>query len=175
MQLRDLQDLLEKEEFSTTLLPASKDSFNEKLILFLGLDHFDRERVAEITLHQQIRSLEVSETVQEQIPPQLHFLAELPFKVEDLALSQVASLLFFINPLLDIPGFYLDELEGKVYYRVVHLADPTVPLHKSILLTLIGSLMLNLNLFASTIESLATGEVTFNDLLKQLTEAKNKK
>lgn len=167
MILDQLKDILEKESFECALTPATSKIPFKRLLVVLDLDDKKRERLVEIIAYEQKMSPEFALPQSSALPYRLQFRIDLPFKVQNLALSQVSSLLLFVNQLLDLPGFELNELEGRVSYRYVWIAQAP-SLDPLSVMSIMGTLILNLALFADTIETLANGQITFNDLLAQI-------
>lgn len=167
MILESIKKILDSEKFECTLIPAKEAFPLDRLLVFLALDAKKRERSLEIFAIQQQLSPEYLLPKGAAIPFRLQFRSKLPFKVEDRALSQVGSLLLFVNQLIDLPSFELNELEGEVLYRYVWMMEES-SITPTLVMSLFGSIMLNLGLFAGTIESLAEGKITFNELLAQL-------
>lgn len=167
MVLEGIKKILDQEEFACSLSSATEEAPFERLSVFLGLDAKKRERLLEVLAGQEQVSPEFTLPEATSFPYRIQFRAQLPFKVENLALNQVASLLLFLNQFIDLPGFELDELEGQVVYRYVWIAEST-SINKPLILSIMGYIMLNLSMFSETIESLAEGKVSFNDLLSQI-------
>lgn len=167
MELGEIKKILDKEAFECALTPPTAVCPFERLLVFLALDMNKRERILEISLGQQQISPELKLSKEAKFPLRLEFRVKLPFKVQDMALSQVAHLLHFLNQRVDLPGFELNELEGEVFYRYVWLTEPEF-ITPSLIMNIVGAVMLNLGLFSETIESLAEGKISFNDLLSQI-------
>lgn len=170
--LNNLKIILEKNNYECTIIPAGKELPTDQLVIYLGIDEKNREQIASVTT-TQIEFPKEFLSKEKAVPYHLHFRVKLPFKIEDLALNQVGSLILFINQFLDLPGFELNELEGIVTYRYVWLTYDTKDAEKEqdpLLLSIIGAILLNLKLFSEMIESLAEGKLTFNDLLEQIVE-----
>lgn len=167
MVLKKVKQILEKEKFECSLSPSTAEFPADSLLVFLALDPKKRERMLEIAAGQQQAGIEFMMPQAAEIPYRIQFAVKLPFKVIDLALSQVASLLHFINQFIDLPGFELNEMDGEVIYRYVWIISPSV-INAAFIMSIVGSMMLNLSLFAETIESLADGRMSFNDLLSQI-------
>jgi hypothetical protein len=167
MVLKEIQKILEKEEFICSFSPATEKIPVERLLVFLNLDLKKRERMVEISAAQQQTSPDFLISQPVSLPYRLQFRLSLPFKVEDIALNQVASMLLFLNQFIDLPGFELDELNGQVIYRYVWIIKPEA-IDASLIMSIMGAIMLNLSLFGETIESLAKGEMSFNDLLSHI-------
>jgi hypothetical protein len=164
-----VQKLLNEKTPHCHLVKASKEVPFDRLIVFLGTDTKKRERLLEIVESQPHLSEELTLPDFTALFQRLQFRVQLPFQVQDFTLSQMTSLLLFINRFLDLPGFELDELEGKVSYRYVWLTQ-TQTIDSSLLDHLVGMISLNLALFTEIIESIAEGKISFNDLLAQISK-----
>lgn len=168
MVLKKIQDFLEKKDYSCSLFPSSEKLPYDHLLVFLGLDVKKRERLLEILATQQPILPESTLSQNQSLTPyRIQFRISLPFKVQDTALTQVASLILFLNPFIDLPGFELDELNGQVAYRYVWIINAD-SIDETLISSIMGTLTLNVNLFSETIESLADGTMSFNDLLAQI-------
>lgn len=168
MVLNKIQKFLEKNDFSCSLFSSSEKNPFDHLLVFLGLDTKKREQLMEIMATQQ--PLLAKSSLTNQISPspyRVQFRINLPFKVQDIALTQIASLLLFLNQFIDFPGFEFDELNGQVSYRYIWIIHSDA-MDESLILSIMGSLILNLNLFSETIETLAEGKMSFNELLSQI-------
>jgi len=96
----------------------------------------------------------------------------LQFDVNTKTAFETSSLLHFINHLLELPGFEFDEIENKLNYRYVLLS--TRPSEAPYLyISILGIIMMVLDMFEETIEKVATGEMTFNEILKQIINVSN--
>lgn len=90
-----------------------------------------------------------------------------PLVVDDLAMSEVAQFLHFLNFQVEVPGFYLNYIDKTIVYRYVLLSESDhVP--KKILLSLVGIAMFFQDVFGQTLERLATGEVTFIQMMEEI-------
>jgi len=172
MVIQDVKKILDKEQFETEFLDPSAST--ERLHVLLGLDSKKRERMLEIFGSQQQMNPDFIIEKSEELPYILQFRTVLPFKVQDMSLSQVASLLLFLNQMGDLPGFELNELEGRVVYRYTWLTVPAL-IQSNLVMHIMGAIMLNLALFADTIEEVAQGKISFNDLLQQISNLVKKK
>ncbi len=167
MILEKIKETLDKEEFACSLCPPTEKSPFDCLLVSLDLDNMKRERILQIIEDHEQLSADILISPAETVPHYIQFRSTLPFKTQDISLNQVASLLFFINQLIDLPGFGLDELSGSIAYRYVWIIT-TEAIDDRLVKRIVSSILLNLNLFSETIESLAQGKVTFNELLSQI-------
>lgn len=169
MVLQRIQKILEAEEFTCSLFSANEQVPLDRLLVFLGLDSKKRERMLEVIGIQPPINPEYALPQATSLPFRIQFRIEIPFTIQDTSLNQVASLLLFINQFIDLPGFELDELNGKVIYRYVWLINSEA-INATVIMSIMGAIMLNLSLFSETIESLAEGKMSFNDLLSQIVQ-----
>ncbi|WP_154017855.1 hypothetical protein [Candidatus Protochlamydia phocaeensis] len=139
----------------------------DRLLVFLGFDYKQRERIVEIIAREQQFDQAFKKTAAPDHYFLIQFQIQLPFEVQELASNQVASLILFLNQLLDWPGFELNELNNRVSYRYVWLIKQTA-LDEYLITNIIGNLMLCLDMFTETIEHIATSQATFNELLEQI-------
>jgi hypothetical protein len=167
MILKEIQKILEKDEFDCSFFPADENAPLDRLLIFLGLDDRKRERLLEIMAAEQQIPPEFILSPARHPPYRIQFRIQLPFKVQDASLNQVASLLLFLDQFIDLPGFELDELNGQVSYRYVWVITSHA-IEESLIMSIMGAIMLNLSLFSETIESLADGKMSFNELLSQI-------
>lgn len=166
--LKDLESALNKEKYPSHLIDSDEALPYERLIVFLGTDYKQRERLLEITLQQQ----ELAEGLMHPIPGyvRIQFQSTLPFDMGDLATNQVAALLLFLNQLLELPGFEMIEISNKIRYRYVLLTDAR-GIDEKVCFAIIGMIMLILTIFTEAIEKVASGTITFNDLLEDVLDA----
>lgn len=165
--LSQIQTLLEQEEYPFLHVTSTEKIPFDRLIVSLGVDQNKRELKVEVTEHVLPVLPKFAPTADQPLPSRIQFRLILPFKVKNSSLNDISSLLHFLNQSIDLPGFELDELEGRVIYRYVWLTSPS-HLDKISIITLLNALTLNLMLFLDTIESIAKGSSTFNDLLSEI-------
>ncbi len=166
--LLQFQKILEDEEYDSSLVDATEFVPYERLLVFLGLDEKDRERILEVTaLKQQfIKGFEDS-TASEPNIFRVQFLVNMPFEINPETTSQVSSLICYLNRMIEIPGFEMNEADLKLFYRYV-LMYGEKKVNKKLCISIVGLIMLLLELFGSTLEKTSKGETTFNQLLEQI-------
>lgn len=167
--IKKIQEILENNQFICSSPLDETSSFSEKLEIILGPDHKGRELIMEIIAAQQLIPPQYTHANSPEHPQQVQFWVELPFDVKDVALNQMSNLLHFLNQMIELPGFELDELNGKVIYRYVWITHAKM-IDDPLIMGITGAILLTLNLLEGTIESLAEGEVSFNDLLSQIVQ-----
>lgn len=166
--LKQIQGILEKEKFECSIIQATEKHPQDRLLIFLGLDAKKREQILEITAQQQVFQPDTStDTSSSKGYFRIQFQHLFPFSVDDMALNQVGSLILFLNHMSDFPGLDLDELDSQVSYRYVWLAKAT-GIDAPLVISLVGNVKLTLELFAPSLERLASGETTFNALLQEV-------
>ncbi len=170
--LNHIQAILEQEKFSCVLYPATEQPSPARLLVFLGNDYKKREQILEITSQEQ--QLHKNLTEYPSLTPyhRLQFRILFPFEVKEAALNQVASLILFLNQLLDLPGLELNELNNQVSYRYVWLVKEE-GIDAKLVLSLVGTILLIMELFTQMIEYLADGTTTFNELLEEVIKVFN--
>src|SRR5262249_42511673 len=97
----------------------------------------------------------------------VQFQVGLPFNIQPSASGQVASLICYLNRLVELPGFEINEIDLQVFYRYV-LMYGEEKFNKKLFISIVGYIMLLIELFGSSLEKIAEGKITFNDLLQQI-------
>lgn len=165
--LDKLQNLLDEEDYQWTFLPASEKLAIDSLLILIGLDNQQREQKLEVIEFAQNLSMEVTPPTDMTSITRLQFKVLLPFKVDDLAINDVSAFIHFINLSIDLPGYEFNELEGQVMYRYVWITQGD-NLDKNIVKNILTVINMNVVLFSEIIESLANGQMTFNELLSDI-------
>lgn len=168
--LKQIASILEQGQANVTLVEASNDFPYPRLLVFLGNDYKNRERILALSAQgQSLVGLPGKHEMKSTEYIRVQFQTTFPFLMKDNAVFEVGSLLHFINHVVELPGFEMDELDNKIFYRYVLLSsrpDTNPTLYFSIL----GLIMMLLDLFTEAIEKLATGEASFNEMLEQMIE-----
>ena len=167
--LEQIEKLLKEANFDCSLEPQTKAPPFGRVLLFLGNDQQNRERILEITSQVQDLGEGLQEPPKEPQFLRIQFELALPFNIQDNTANEVSSLLFFLNRMLELPGFELDETNSKVFYRYVLLTS-NKEVQKPLLTGIIGVITMLLELFSETIERVAVGQNTFEELLEQMLE-----
>lgn len=160
--LETIQALLVEEKLDCALVPADEVIGYPRLLVYMGEDYRKRERAIEISVQEQyMKDLPLSGYLRIQLR------IVLPFIISAMTAQDVGSLLLFINQMIDLPGFELHEVEDKASYRYVLMTAPN-GLNKTLLTSVMGVMMVFLDLFTETIERVAEGKSTFNELLEEV-------
>lgn len=167
MILKTIQAVLDEARFTSSIFPASESSPIEQLVVFAGRDQKEREKIIEINAREQQFDPKISKEQLKDHYYRIQFSVKLPFEVDPLALNQTGSLILFLNQQMDWPGFELNELTNQVLYRYNWLIKESA-IDSRLLITIFGSILLNLDMFNDTIEQIAMGRSTFNELLESI-------
>ena len=167
--LKSLEKMYKEEEMDCSIEPDLKSPPFGRLFLYLGEDSLSRERILEITAQAQDLGESLKTPPQEPRFARVQFEVALPFEVKETASADTASLLAFLNRMLELPGYEFDEVNGKVYYRYVLLTEQS-KLDKSLIMGITGVIRFLLELFTDSIERIAEEKNTFNELLEQMLE-----
>lgn len=147
----------------------SEKDVRTRLLIYSGVDQQKRTQLITLTVQAKDGDpLLLKQTGHDCVSFQLD--ACFPFIVDDFSMSDVAQFLHFLNFQVEIPGFYLNYIDNTILYRYVLLSE-NHHIPKKILLSLIGISMLFQDMFGQTLERLGKGQVSFVDLMKEITTA----
>lgn len=168
--LQFLETMLKEEKLDCSLEPDRHAPPFGKLLVFLGHDALDRERALIITVQEQ--NLGEALKTQPEKPKfvRIQFEVCLPFPMKEHAANETGSLLAFLNRMLELPGFEMDEINGKIFYRYVLLTS-NEGANKELVMGIIGVILLFLEMFSEAIERIASGKNSFNELLEQVLQS----
>lgn len=162
--LKRIKHLLEEADVDFLLVTEGENFLYPHLLVYVGEDYRKRKRLIEITSQEHsLKEMTPSSYIQVQF--QLTF----PFTMTNATAQEVGSLLLFLNQTIELPGFELHEIDNQASYRYVLLTTPE-GLNQLVISSIIGIMMLYLDQFTETIERLAEGKNTFNDLLEETTK-----
>jgi hypothetical protein len=164
--LNKLTQILNQEKLDCTL--ANPNDKKGPLLLYLGTDTQERNRIVEISVTRQ-EMKQTIDTSKETIPDfyQITFHFTFPSRFADYTLSDISSLVFLLNRLIELPGFEVNEVENSVYYRYVWLTTEA-GMHPKIVLGIVGILMFLFDSFTEALESVGNGKLTLHELLKKM-------
>lgn len=166
--LTEFQKILSDEEYDCSLVEATEAVPYERLLVFLGLDEKDRERMLEVSALKQefVKGFESTESDGSDFF-RIQFQVGFPFTIQPRASAQMGSLVCYLNRLIELPGFEMNEIDLQLSYRYV-LMYGEKGFNKKLCISIVGLIMLLLELFGSTLEKVAIGETTFNELLEEI-------
>lgn len=154
--LKQFETILHEENFDCSIATLSG---KEKLLIFLGHDTSDREKICEITC--DIQALPTKESMSY---AKVQFLTLLPFSPKPHTINELNSCIQFLNGMLELPGFEYHEVENKILFRHIQFAEHAPD--KTMLLSILGLILINLDMFSQTLEYVASGKATFYEILK---------
>lgn len=169
-----IHKILDKEKFEcSSYLSGQKESlrgplYRDFILVFLGINQDKQERILEISVTDLNPSLSASDHPKVSYY-RIEFITEIVLDLEPFATTQLESLILFINHVLDWPGFDLDELRGRVFYRYVWLVKES-SIEGKAFTQLIGNLIMTLDLFEEMLRLVGEGKTSFDKLLEQVLE-----
>jgi hypothetical protein len=101
----------------------------------------------------------------------LQLLAFMPVSLDAKTIPDVARLLHLFNKEIDIPGFGMDEKAKVNFYRVI-LPGIEGEVSGKIIAGYINSIKMITETFYPVIAAVATGQVTYADVLKKANQLK---
>lgn len=166
--LVQFQSILRDEEYDCALVDATDVVPYERLLVFLGLDEKDRERILEVTILKQelMKGMELTKSIEPDFF-RIQFQIGFPFSALPETSNQITSFVCYLNRMIELPGFELNEIDLKLFYRYVLLYGEE-KFNKKMFISIVGMIMLTLELFSHSLEKIAVGEMTFNALLEQI-------
>jgi len=162
--LLETETFFRKEGFDLHLEKSSDEFPFGCLLVNLGEDKQERERMLVITSEEQV--LDDSKEARF-IRVQLQF--SLPFQFQLDARGELYSLLFFLNRSLDLPGFEVDELNDRVVFSYVWFGK-NEPMDEMLLWGIFGQILMIADGYSDVIEDVATGKKTFVNVLEEIHE-----
>jgi hypothetical protein len=162
LTLENIKKILDEKTVESEITSLSTEDFEQKLLVFLNLDHKNRPRTLEITLQNQ------------DIVPEnyctLQFVNIFPVSAKNYTVADTARAISFINKNIVLPGFEYDEIEGSLSFRYLLLTDTNNNITANYILGIIGNIMMSLDLFGEFLDNIATGEITFNEAIEKSLE-----
>lgn len=177
LTLKSLKAFLEAEGYDCSIEEATDKYPFEALAVRLVKDYKDRDQTLKMVLVDQLmpptRGIPVLAEEGGATHCLLQFMVELPFPVQVVAVSDLARFLALTNRSADLPGFEMDEIEGKIFFRHVMIGKKD-RIDRASILSIVGVITMLLGLFAPNIEKVAAGETTMNELLEEALETMKK-
>ncbi len=169
--LNNIQQTLKNEQYDTKILEITEDSLLPCLIVHLGKDKEERDRIVKIFVQEQEmgEALLPEENEPKSIILSVLFELEFPFTFDPYHTPQLSSLLHFINDQHKITGFGMDEAHQKIFFRF-HTLSTVEGINTKVLLSIIGIMMLYYDIHYMSIEEVANGKITFDEIAQQIIE-----
>lgn len=163
--LKKIAAISQKGELQTAHFSANEEVPYDYLTVFIGNDDQNRPRSLEITTQKQI-----IDPSKESKLFRVQFSSKLPFDIVEESVNQTSNLVAFINRYLELPGFEISEIEDQLFYRYVLLVNEP-GLSDELILSIIGTILLVLDLYSHSLESVASGKMSYSELLEQALKA----
>jgi hypothetical protein len=162
-----IQKILETEKILCSLQSKSEHFPFDRLLISLGYDSKDKEKILELLIYPQLFTPSHPRPHSLEEYYRLQFLFKFPFKAQEKTLSQVSSLILFLNQSLDFPGLELNELNHDITYRYSWLTKASA-VDSFLMMNLIGTILLTVDLVSSPLERVSNGFLTFNEFLQEI-------
>lgn len=170
--LKHLEGLLNAEGMDASLISSDDESPQDRILVFLGNDQQGREQILEITAQDQELGQSLKGEISQDEPhlARVQFQVLLPFQLKAAASKDVAGLLCYLNRQMELPGLEMNEVDDSLFYRHVLLTTHE-NLNKTLVVSIVGIIMFILKLYSELIEKVASGKMTFNNVLEKVVEA----
>lgn len=144
------------------------------LLVFLGMDSQSRERTAQITvIHQEMGEGLAGGPKEGKSFFTLNIRVPLPCEINDNAHSDLCSAVCYVNSNLMLPGFEYHEGEDHLLFRHVLLVREDL-VSETQILSILGWIIFTLDLYAATLGEVASGKMTFDELIQQVIDYSQK-
>ncbi len=169
--LNKLETILVQEDYDCAIEPATDEFPMPQLLVHLGLDSKERERTLMIITDEPEPETGLNGKEHATIQPisTIQFTVPLPFNFTDDTHHDVLSIVCFINSMVELPGFEIEEMEDSVHFRYV-LITQINSITPVLINSVISAITLLLDLFSDLLEKVALGEATFEELVQTLLE-----
>lgn len=163
-------DHLKEEGLDCAIFDGDDNNPKPRLLVYLGNDEQGRERVMEIIADEQLLPTGLKDLEHAQVRSGIYRLqiqSNLPFEFQPQCAADIASTINYVNGMLELPGFWSDELNRRVFYRNVQLLGGG-GFDKNILLGIVGMHQMVLELFGVLLEKVGSGETTYFAVLEDI-------
>lgn len=164
-----IKDLLERLNYKCKILEKTEAIPANQLVVELDRDIQGRDRylvirVANQNLASQDALFGIKSTPRNY--QELQLISSLPFFVNDEKIPDISRLILLLNKGLELPGFEFSEVDRLIYYRYAFVV-PEDALDERILLSIIGMIQFVLEAFNDLFEAVATGTLTFQEVVEE--------
>lgn len=163
--LKHLEKIFKDEKLDATFIRQTEEIPYDNLIVFIGADSQDRPYILNITSQKQIMDPKKDSGIF-----RIQFQLKLPFKIAEFSYNQTSNLVALVNRFLELPGLELNEVDREIFYRYVLLSSEK-GLNREIILGIAGIIRLVLDTHIKSIEGVASGAITYDQLLSQSLDA----
>lgn len=170
-----LKEFFDKETVASSIQKGSGEFAMDYLVIDMGKDEKGRPQLIDVFAIQkdipeqdseEIMGLEPKKKKKENKPNFLHIQYFIPFQFRGGAVNEIARFLLLINKTLEFTGFGMSEVDHLVYFRHDLFCDRS-KVNTELLKGLLGYLLLMVDSFTPTIESLGLQETTFQEVIKK--------
>ncbi len=170
--LKSLKQFLESQDMKCTFIPKSEEIPIDQVFVYMGQDDSDRDLLLQIrVVEQELEGVELQGVTKKNMSyHHMHFLVNLPLKINEHCIGDVARMVLLLNKSLSVPGFEFSEVDRMVYYRYV-LMTSGGRFNGNIVMSIIGMIMFNIDVFSKTIEDVGTGARTLVEVVEEAQKA----
>lgn len=163
------EKVLTENQLHCAIIAANEENPYGRAIVSLGVDYQERPKLLEVTIQEQETgdSLFSADKNSKKEFLRIQFQFTFPFTILPLASHEVAHFLHFLNRYLELPGFEMSELEDQIFFRYIWMTTKPA-LVPDLVLSLLGIILLNIDLFTQSIESISEGKKTYSQLLESM-------
>jgi hypothetical protein len=165
-----LNHYLQEEGMDSAVFDADSQVPQGRLVVYLGRDQLERERILEITATEQMMPANVKASGTNEVETgfyRLEIRSRVPIETNFRAAADMASSLNFLNGMLELPGLFYDEVTNHVFYRYVQVMAGS-EFNKTLLLAIVGMHRMVLDVFTDLLAKIGSGEMTYFELLEQI-------
>lgn len=163
---RDLKD----EGMDCAIFDIDEASPKSRLLVYLGNDEQGKEKAIEITADEQALPGKFKEYARMEVDESFYCI-----RIQSIVLSsfqpaqsaQMASVINFLNGMLELPGLWSDEVNHKVFYRNAQLIS-SQDFRKAVLIGLIGIHRMISDSFSVLLEKIGSGQMTYFEFLEEV-------
>ncbi len=163
--LKTFETIIDDFGYPCVLHKSSKEIPFEILAIYIPLDNKKRERKIFVKINEYALKTSKTREKQENIETFVELSSVLPFNVDPEAFGEVARIINFINKSLETPGFVLDEINSRIFFRYSFL-KPATKITDDTFISLVGTVMLLLDSFSNTIEEVVKGKA-MSEVIKE--------
>lgn len=164
--LEAIAEYLKAEEFPVYLPKPTPDLQLDQLYVGLFKDEAGRDYVLQVVYVNDLAK-STGVTAEENEILLLQFFVSFPFKAEQTFLGDISSLILTINRILPLGAFGLSQKEGTIYFQYI-LASETKQISKLVSVEVTNIIGMFVKEFAPKLASVATGEKTVDEVLKEM-------
>jgi hypothetical protein len=156
---QDLEGILDHYGYIAVWSDKNETTPFQHLIVKLTKDEKDRERALIVKLDENALTTPLDLETSKVTESFVELCAILPFEVPTESTWHILRILNFINQALVAPCFAFDEISGRIMCRYTFL-KPGSTISGPTFISLVGMILLWLDVFSRSIEEIAQGKTT---------------